>query len=117
MLVGDEAFPLKTFLMKPYPSKVLTDYERIYNYRFSCARRVSENAFGRLVNCFRVLDKYIHLCLTKYTSITNACIVLHNSLLSKNDVAYTPAEHDVPLQHLKMTLKPQEKGLHLLCSL
>ena len=98
VLLGDEAFPLKTFLMKPYPSKVLTDYERIYNYRLSRARRVSENAFGILVNRFRVLDKYIHLCPTKCTSITNACIVLHNFLLSKNDVAYTPAERDVPLQ-------------------
>ena len=60
----------------------------------------TENAFGTVVNHFRVhvLEKYIHLCPTKCTSITNACIVLYNFLLSKNDVAYTPAEHDVPLQ-------------------
>ena len=103
VLVGDEAFPLKTFLKKPYPSKILTYYERLYNYRLSRARRVSENAFGILVNRFRVVDTYIHLCATKCTSITNACIVLHNLLLSKNDVAYTPAEHDVPLQRCHTT--------------
>ena len=99
VIIGDEAFPLKPFLMKPYPAKVLTDYERIYNYRLSRARRVSENAFGILVNRFRVLDKYIHLSPQKCTVVTNACIVLHNFLLSKKDVSYTLSEHEVPQQH------------------
>ena len=52
VIIGDEAFPMKPFLKKPYPAKVLTDYERIHNYRLSGARRVSENAFGILVHAF-----------------------------------------------------------------
>ena len=98
VIIGDEAFPLKPSLMKPYPAKVLTDYERIYNYRLSRARRVSENAFGILANRFRVLDKYIHLSPQKCTVVTNACTVLHNFLLSKKDVSYTPSEYEVPPQ-------------------
>ena len=47
-MVGDDAFGLRQWMMKPYPSKGLTLEERIFNYRLSRARRVVENAFGIL---------------------------------------------------------------------
>ncbi|KAE9522694.1 hypothetical protein AGLY_016916 [Aphis glycines] len=37
VLVGDDAFPLKTYLMKPYLKVNLTKEEKIYNYRTSRA--------------------------------------------------------------------------------
>lgn len=60
-VVGDEAFPLRTFLLKPYPQRSLTDEQRIFNYRLSRARRVVENAFGLLAARFRVLQRTIEL--------------------------------------------------------
>ena len=48
--VGDDAFPLTNYMMKPYPQKDLTIENRIFNYRLSRTRRISENAFGFLAN-------------------------------------------------------------------
>ena len=41
--VGDDAFAIKKFMMKPYPQQNLTADMRVYNYRLSRARRISEN--------------------------------------------------------------------------
>ena len=37
-LVGDDVFPLKTYLIKPYNSVPLTKEEKIFNYRLNRAR-------------------------------------------------------------------------------
>ena len=55
--VGDDAFPLATYMMKPYRQNDLSHDKRIFNYRFSRARRISENTFGILV-CLLFVGEY-----------------------------------------------------------
>ncbi len=44
--IADDAFALNEHVMKPFPNKSLEAKERVFNYRFSRARRCVENAFG-----------------------------------------------------------------------
>ena len=56
-LLGDEIFPLRKLLMRPFPGKTADEKERLYNYQHSRARRVIENYFGILSARFRILQK------------------------------------------------------------
>ena len=47
--------------MKPFPAKSLDDASRVFNYRLSRARRVSENAFGIVVHRFQIFLSTIPL--------------------------------------------------------
>ena len=46
-ILGDSAYPLMTWLMKPFTHNcMLSDQQKTYNYRTSRARIVVENAYG-----------------------------------------------------------------------
>lgn len=94
LLVADDAFQLKTYILKPYSQIGLTREKRIFNYRLSRARRVVENAFGILSNRFRLFMSPIHLIPEKVETITMACCVLHNFLRSKTEVYMPPGSID-----------------------
>nr|XP_037270385.1 putative nuclease HARBI1 [Rhipicephalus microplus] len=79
VLLGDQAFPLQCHLMKPFsragPSGSAS---QVFNYRLSRARRVAENAFGRLKAHFRIMHKGIEVDIDNINRIIRACCILHN---------------------------------------
>lgn len=86
--VEDDAFPLKTYLLKPYSHKCLTYDEKIFNYRLSRARRIVENAFGVLASRFRIFHKPISTCLEVTDKIIRTACTLHNWLRMTSGITY-----------------------------
>ncbi|XP_008185414.1 uncharacterized protein LOC103310083 [Acyrthosiphon pisum] len=94
VIVGDEAFPLKTYLLRPFPGSTINgDIEKqIFNYRLSRARRVSENAFGHLVQKFRIYFRSINLLPENVDNVILTTCILHNYI----------KENDLIVQHLDL---------------
>ena len=80
VFLGDDAIALKTHLMKPYPQRGLTVEKRIYNYRHSRARRISENLFGIIANRCRLLWVPVLLPPSPVQNIGLTILALHNYL-------------------------------------
>ena len=79
VVLGDPAYPLMSWLIKPYlENSGTTPKERYFNYRQSRARMVVENAFGRLKGRWRCLMKRIDAHISHVPSMIGACVVLHN---------------------------------------
>lgn len=80
-LVGDEAFPLTEYLLRPYPGRVGLDQDRtMFNYRLSRARRTIENTFGILAAQWRILRRPINCSVDKTMLIVQSIVCLHNWL-------------------------------------
>lgn len=85
VIVADAAFPLKTYLLKPYSKAKLVNNtpNKIFNYRLSRARRTIENAFGILRARFRVFQGPLQVQPNMVDKIVLAACCLHN-LLTQN---------------------------------
>ncbi|XP_018572512.2 protein ALP1-like [Anoplophora glabripennis] len=100
-IVGDEAFPLKPYLMRPYLGKTRVEHDRrVFNYRLRRARRVIENTFGIMVSRWRIFRKPIIMPVEHSMLIVQAAVCLHNflrlsDLNDEEDVKYiTPGSID-----------------------
>lgn len=103
VLLGDEAFPMKSYLMRPFPGRggrVPLDYvTRVYNYRHSRARRTVENAFGILSARWRLFLRPVIAETSHVEAFIRAAFVLHNYLrtedlratVGEDPVRYAPA--------------------------
>ncbi|CAD6216119.1 GSCOCG00004335001-RA-CDS [Cotesia congregata] len=86
VLVGDEAFQLTDYLLRPYPGRgSLNKDKTIFNYRLSRARQTIENSFGLLVSLWRILKKPIEATVDNSVNIVKAIICLHNWLRKQDE--------------------------------
>lgn len=86
-ILGDAAYPLSTWLMKPYPiqASICHSAKRSFNITHAKARVVVEHAFGRLKQRWRRL--YSMDCKKVATAAmwVHACVILHNFCELKGD--------------------------------
>ena len=85
-ILGDGAFPLRSWLMKPYGDAVLTLDKRYFNYRSSRSRMVTEGAFGKLKERFRIFHKKYESNKETVKIMALAFVILHNICIDKGDL-------------------------------
>ncbi|CAG7816181.1 unnamed protein product [Allacma fusca] len=93
VFIGDQGFPLKPNLLRPYPLDLnLTDETKVFNFPLSRARRVVENAFGIMAARWRFFHTPIDAKEDLVRLIVQAAIVLHKFLMDCKDscVRITP---------------------------
>lgn len=80
VFLGDEAFPLTEFLMRPFPRAQLQEggESDAFNYRLCRARMVVECSFGHIASRFRILNKSIETNVENAVHIVKAITLLHN---------------------------------------
>ena len=86
MLVGDSAYPVKNWLMKPFSNRGrLSPQKRRFNEKLSAMRSVIERAFGLLKGRWRLLLKKIEQSHTSVPRSVTAACVLHNFCAMQGD--------------------------------
>ena len=106
-ILGDGAFPLRTWIMKPHGDAVLSKEKRYFNYRHSRARLVTEGAFGKLKSRFRILFRKCESDKETVKLFGLSCVVLHNLCIELGDLV--PRNFDLTLDHASnKRLSPEE---------
>ena len=79
LILGDSAYPLKNWLLKPYSDRGnLSIEEAKFTVSLSKCRVVVENAFGRLKGRFQYLLKRLDTTVEHAVNIVATCCILHN---------------------------------------
>lgn len=86
VLLGDDAYPLKSYLMKPYSKRNLSREEEIFNYRLSRCRRTIECSFGIMTSKWRLLNKPIECHAEKIDLIVKSICLLHNIIIDREGI-------------------------------
>ena len=95
VFVADEAFALKPFMLRPYPSRnELNIHDLIFNCRLSRARRLIENTFGILASRVRIVRRPIIAKIENIGHITKDAVILHNFLMRRKERGtYCPPDY------------------------
>ena len=107
VILGDQGYPLKDYLMLPYSTDnaVVCREIEVYNYRHSPARRTVECAFGILVSKWRCSKTALQISPEHVDKLVSAARLLHNLIIDKERI------DEATLQKIK-NLQIQQKLEH-----
>lgn len=86
LLLGDSAYPLSSWLLKPFHEGMNDPEEITFNKELSRARVSVECAFGILKGRWRILQKQLYSDIAFTNQISVACCVLHNFCIEAGDL-------------------------------
>jgi hypothetical protein len=88
VILGDQGYPLKDYLMRPYGTDNAAFCPEIaaYNYRHSRARRTVECAFGILVSKWRCLKTELQVLPEHVDKLVLTACLLHNLIIDKEGI-------------------------------
>ena len=87
--VGDQIFPLKTWMIKPYPGN-LSKQQCIDNLGQSRPRRVIENTLRILASRYRIFNTLINASIENIERYVKSAILHHNYLCETDNPSYCP---------------------------
>jgi hypothetical protein len=87
VIIGDEAFALKRYLMRPFPYRQARGDKpkENYNYHFCRAIRVAENAFGILAQKWRIYYRPMEVNVEAAKVIVRTTCMIHNILIGNTE--------------------------------
>ncbi|KAI2802488.1 hypothetical protein BLOT_009944 [Blomia tropicalis] len=88
-LLGDSAFKLTSWMMKPFPTTSNAD-QVLFNRKHTLARRSIERTFGMVKSRFRRLLYCLHVRIDRVANVVDSAFTLHNICLAFSDSV--PAE-------------------------
>ena len=88
-LLGDSAFKLTSWMMKPFQTTSNAD-QVLFNRKHTLARRSIERTFGMVKSRFRRLLYCLHVRIDRVANVVDSAFTLHNICLAFSDSV--PAE-------------------------
>ena len=93
IFIGDEAFPLKRNLLRPYPGRInRAEPMAVYNYRLSREQRIVENSFGILTARLTPSSSYLHAHAILKIPIVGSEYSEGQLLQSQKEKLFTPGQ-------------------------
>lgn len=92
--LGDGAYPLKPYLLKPFPGKKRIERERNFNSVLSKSRVSVENAYGFSCQKFNILYTTINKSPNVVEKIVKGCCILHNIIIDSEKICFKNRKED-----------------------